>query len=243
MTLHICILETDVIRPELIDEFKGYGHMFEQLFAKQPIAAEFSVFNVLNGQYPPQGGQYDAYLVTGSKADSFSQEPWVLKLKDFLLERYQRGDTLLGVCFGHQLLALTLGGEVARAEQGWGVGTHEYQLESPAQWQQPSLDKLTLLISHQDQVTRLPEHAQRLAFSSFCPNAAYYIGNQVLCFQGHPEFVPGYSKALLELRAGAMGDAQLCQKGIASLSREHQGVTIAEWMMRFVAANKQAQAA
>ena len=43
MSLRICILETDILRPELVDQYQGYGRMFEQLFAQQPVAAEFSV--------------------------------------------------------------------------------------------------------------------------------------------------------------------------------------------------------
>jgi hypothetical protein len=62
MPLQICILETDVLRPELVDQYDSYGRMFEQLFARQPIAAEFKVYNVMEGHYPPDSEHYDAYL-------------------------------------------------------------------------------------------------------------------------------------------------------------------------------------
>ncbi|MCW2270361.1 GMP synthase [glutamine-hydrolyzing] [compost metagenome] len=234
MSLRICILETDVLRPELVDQYQGYGRMFEQLFTRQPIAAEFRVYNVLNGEYPEDDQVFDAYLVTGSKADSFGDDPWIEKLKTFLLARYQHGDKLLGVCFGHQLLALLLGGKSERATQGWGVGTHRYVMNAKAPWMSPQVEELTLLISHQDQVTRLPENATVIASSDFCPNAAYHIGDQVLCFQGHPEFIHDYSRALLELRQDNLGQ-EIYRKGIDSLAHEHQGSTVAEWMMRFVA--------
>ncbi|MGX5219679.1 amidotransferase [Pseudomonas sp. S9] len=241
MALQICILETDVLRPELIDQYQGYGKMFERLFAHQPIAAEFTVYNVMQGEYPADSEQYDAYLVTGSKADSFGEDAWIQTLKTYLLERYQRGDKLLGVCFGHQLLALLLGGEAKRAAQGWGVGIHRYEMASKAQWMTPALDNLTLLISHQDQVTRLPENATLLASSEFCPIAAYCIEDQVLCFQGHPEFVHEYSKTLLDIRQQHIGEHNY-RKGVDSLKDDHQGTTVAEWMMRFVANGRQAQA-
>jgi len=234
MSLRICILETDVLRPELIGQYQGYGRMFEQLFTRQPIAAEFDVYNVMNGEYPADDQAFDAYLVTGSKADSFGDDPWIETLKAFLLARYQRGDKLLGVCFGHQLLALLLGGKSERASQGWGVGTHRYVMNAKAPWMSPQVEELTLLISHQDQVTRLPENATVIASSDFCPNAAYHIGDQVLCFQGHPEFIHDYSRALLELRQDKLGQ-EVYRKGIDSLAHEHQGSTVAEWMMRFVA--------
>ncbi|CAD5109577.1 amidotransferase [Zestomonas carbonaria] len=234
MTLRICILETDILRPELIDQYQGYGRMFEQLFSRQPIPAEFITYNVVEGQYPADDEHFDAYLVTGSKADSFGSDPWIQTLKTYLLERYERGDKLLGICFGHQLLALLLGGKAERAAQGWGVGTHQYRIADQPAWMSPTVDDLTLLISHQDQVTALPENARLIASSDFCPHAAYAIEDQVLCFQGHPEFVHDYSRSLLEIRQQHLGE-QIYQQGIASLERDHDGHVVAEWMMRFVA--------
>lgn len=234
MPLRICILETDILRPELVEQYQGYGKMFERLFAQQPLAAEFEVYNVMQGDYPAPQARYDAYLITGSKADSFGSDPWIQTLKTYLLERYQSGDKLLGICFGHQLLALLLGGKSERAYQGWGVGIHRYRLAEQPSWMSPAMDELTLLISHQDQVTVLPEKATVLASSEFCPIAAYCIEDQVLCFQGHPEFIHDYSKALLEIRQQCLGE-QIYRQGVASLEHDHQGTTVAEWMMRFVA--------
>src|SRR5690606_11784828 len=98
------------------------------------LAARFEVFNVVQGCYPAAEDHYDAYLVTGSKADSFGSDPWIQPLKTFLLQRYEHGDKLLGICFGHQLLALLLGGHTERAPQGWGVGIHRYRMLHQAPW-------------------------------------------------------------------------------------------------------------
>lgn len=234
MSLRICILETDVLRPELVGQYQGYGQMFERLFSHQPIPAEFSVYNVMQGVYPADDERFDAYLVTGSKADSFGNEPWIQTLKTYLLQRFERGDKLLGICFGHQLLALLLGGKSERAHQGWGVGTHRYKIAPATPWMSPAMDELTLLISHQDQVTALPESATVIASSDFCPFAAFHINHQVLCFQGHPEFIHDYSRALLDIRQQTLGE-QIYSSGIASLEHDHHGITVAEWMMRFVA--------
>lgn len=239
MPQRICILETDHLRPQLADQYKGYGHMFQQLFSKQPIEAEFEVYNVVNGEYPPEDRRYDAYLITGSKADSFGSDPWILTLRDYVKALYERGEKLLGVCFGHQLLALILGGDTERAEQGWGIGVHRYQITSKPSWMEPVGETLDMLIYHQDQVTRLPENATLIASSEFCPNAAYHIGDQVLCFQGHPEFIHDYTRDLLNLRRDSYEPA-LYERAVQSLAQEQQGSAVAEWMMRFVAQGKAA---
>lgn len=237
MSLRIAILETDDVRPELVDAFHSYGRMFQELFAQQPIVATFTVFNVVAGIYPQKPEQYDAYLVTGSKCDSFATDPWIEQLKKFLRQQYEAGRALLGVCFGHQLLAIVLGGHTERATQGWGVGMQHYQIKTSASWMTPALGDLRLLAFHQDQVTRLPANATLLAGNAFCPYAAYAIGHQVLCFQGHPEFTLPFSKAISELRRSMLGEA-VYQKALASLSQDPQGVLVAEWMMRFVAAHR-----
>ena len=234
MTLRICILETDILRPQLIGQYHSYGRMFKQLFEKQSIPAQFDVYNVVEGSYPDQDQAYDAYLVTGSKADSFGTDPWIQTLREYLLQRYDNGDRLLGVCFGHQLLALLLGGKTERAGQGWGLGVHRYALLEQPEWMTPDLDSLDMLVFHQDQVTRLPENATLIASSPFCPNAVYRIGDQVLCFQAHPEFVHDYSQALLDLRRDYLGEALYAQAR-ESLERDQHGVVVAEWMLRFVA--------
>lgn len=234
MSLRICILETDILRPELVEQYHGYGKMFEQLFARQPLLAQFFTYNVVKGEYPTEADRFDAYLVTGSKADSFGGEPWILSLKKFLMRCYNRGDKLLGICFGHQLLALMLGGRTERAIQGWGVGVHDYKVDIQTEWMTPYSNNLALLVSHQDQVTLLPKGAATVASSAFCPNAAYHIGDQVLCFQGHPEFSHDYSRALLDLRMDALGE-EVHSAAVQSLKRDQQGSLVGEWMMRFVA--------
>ena len=118
MTLRICILEADRLQPQLAAVFHSYGEMFKNLFSKQAPTCECTVFDVVNGHYPSENQCFDAYLVTGSKADSFANDPWIHTLRDYLGLRYAKGDKLLGVCFGHQIIALTIGAKTERAWQG-----------------------------------------------------------------------------------------------------------------------------
>jgi GMP synthase-like glutamine amidotransferase len=233
MSVQLCILETDELHPQLAEPYVSYGQMFANLFSNQPVPASTEVFNVCCDQYPSADCRFDAYLITGSKADAFSDEPWVVRLREYVRERFIAGDKLLGICFGHQLLAHSLGGHAGRSEKGWGLGVQKYQLHAQPAWMQPPLPGLQLQASHQDQVHKLPEGAQLLASNDFCNHAAYHIGDQLLCFQGHPEFPEGYARALLDLRRERLGD-ELHAAASATLHQEHHGRIVGEWMLRFV---------
>lgn len=237
MTLQIGILEADDLHPALEDEFVSYGQMFKQLFTGQGIDVACQIFNVVAGQYPDSGQHFDAYLVTGSKADSFANDPWIVTLREYLAERYEKGDVLLGVCFGHQILALVLGGTTQRSAKGWGIGMHRYRLAHKPAWLTQAEDEFQLLISHRDQVTVLPEQATLLASSEFCENAGFVVGQQVLCFQGHPEFTHEFSRGLLRLRESIYCPEQF-QQAKQSLACEHDGQLVAQWMLNFMQAAK-----
>lgn len=240
MTLQICVLEADDLHPALEDEFIGFGQMFKQLFSGHGIDVACQVFNVVAGEYPDNQQRFDAYLVTGSKADSFANDPWIVTLRDYLHERFTQNDVLLGICFGHQILALVLGGTAQRSNKGWGIGMHRYRLQHKPDWLPQAEDEFQLLISHRDQVTALPEQATLLASSDFCENAGFMLGRQVLCFQGHPEFTHDFSRGLLALRQSIYCPEQY-QQAQQSLTHEHDGQLVARWMLSFVQAAKAAQ--
>lgn len=237
MTLRICILEADDLHPTLQESYIGFGEMFKQLFSTQDVALEFQVFNVVQGEYPSSGQQFDAYLVTGSKADSFADDPWIVVLRTYLRARFECGDVLLGICFGHQILAFVLGGDTQRSSKGWGIGVHSYRLECKPQWLTDAPEQFQLLISHRDQVVALPQGADLLASSDFCENAAFMLGQQVLCFQGHPEFTHDFSRTLLHIRQSIYCPTEY-QAACQSLVEQHDGYIVAQWMLSFIRASK-----
>lgn len=239
MTLRICILESDDLHPTMQDAFIGFGQMFKKLFAGQDAELECQIFNVVRGEYPEADQRFDAYLVSGSKADSFGEEPWIVILRTYLRERFLQGDVLLGICFGHQILALVLGGNTQRSNKGWGIGVHRYRLACKPDWLPKAVDEFQLLISHRDQVTALPAGATLLAHSDFCENAAFIHGQQVLCFQGHPEFTHDFSRTLLQIRQSIYCPEEY-EAACQSLQDRHDGQTIALWMLCFVKAAKEA---
>lgn len=230
--MRLAILDADILREALRPKYHSYGRMFVALFERQRRDWTLDIFNVIDGGYPPDIGQYDAFLITGSQYDAFSDELWVRELRGYVRTLFQAGKPLVGVCFGHQLLAHALGGEAGRAGAGWGLGVMTY----PVLAKPPFVDDtapVALIISHRDQVNRLPPEAERLLSNDFCPNAAFYIPGRVLAIQGHPEFSVEYARALLQYRKQELS-AELLAQVERSFSVEHQGERVGRWMARFL---------
>jgi len=232
--MKLCILENDTLDPAVEPLYHGYGAMFQRLLLQAGAQGQMDVFNTLRGEYPASFDDYDAVLLTGSRADAFSQEPWLLVLRQQVEALLKAKKKLIGVCFGHQLIALCLGAKVGRAPQGWGAGRMAYQWLVPDFAQAAGRCEIALLASHQDQVFELPAGATLLAGSEFCPVAAYAVAEQVFCVQAHPEFVPDYSAYLLNKRRALLGEEKYAA-GMAGLAQGHEGLAVARMMLAFIA--------
>jgi GMP synthase-like glutamine amidotransferase len=231
--MKLCVLDNDVLDPALAPTYVGYGAMFVRLLREAGADWSIDIFNTVQGQYPASFDVYNAVLLTGSRADSFSQEPWVLALRQRVEHLLQAKKMLVGVCFGHQLIALCLGAPVGRAPQGWGTGRMNYQWHAPGLPQAQGRSEFALLASHQDQVFELPPGATLLASSAFCPVAAFAVEQHVFCVQPHPEFVEDYSAYLLNKRRTQLGES-LYHASHDSLALGHDGLQVARMMVAFV---------
>lgn len=232
--LKICILDNDNLDPAVVDAYISYGAMTETMFAAAGVPWEFDRFNTTRGEYPASFDDYDAVLLTGSKADSFSDEPWVQTLRGHVTELLKQRKKLLGICFGHQLIAYCLGAQVGRASKGWGMGRMDYEWVGATPLKRDAADNaVSLLASHQDQVMSLPVGATLQARSEFCPVAAYSVDDRVFCIQPHPEFVEDYSAWILAKRPESV-PAERREQVRADMALAHAGLDVARYMQRFI---------
>jgi GMP synthase-like glutamine amidotransferase len=193
----------------------------------------FEVYDLTRGEFPATPDECDAWLFTGSTWSAYDPDEWIARAHEFVRALHAKRHPMIGICFGHQLIARALGGEGAAAEAGWGVGVHTAFVSEHPQWMEPHRESLPLLVSHQDQVSRPPEGATVLASHAFSPYDMMQIGEHVLTFQGHPEFEPGYIQALIERRREVIGEPT-AQAGIDSLSEPTEGEVVRTWIHNFL---------
>ena len=106
---------------------------------------------------------------------------------------------MVGICFGHQIIAQALGGKVEKYTDGWSAGRVSYTLD-PAVWGDGAIDQTPLMAFHQDQVIEPPENSTTVGSTPFCRHAALIYDSRILTLQPHPEFDQPFVEELLKTR-------------------------------------------
>jgi GMP synthase-like glutamine amidotransferase len=230
--LKIGVLKTGRPPRPAIAQFGDYPAMFRRLLGEE--AYDWTTFAVDEGELPATSKACDAYIVTGSPAGVYDPEPWIADAMAWLREA--RGQSkLIGVCFGHQLMAEAFGGKVIKSPKGWGVGEHEYEVLRRQPWMD-EVSAFRLPASHQDQVVELPPGAEIVAASEFTPMGALaWTDHPSISMQLHPEFEPAYAVALIEHRRGNPYTPEQADAAIHTYGRPDDRARVGEWLRRFLA--------
>lgn len=228
------LLQCDHVAAELRHLGGDYEDVFRALFPE----LDLQIYNVVDGQFPDDVSDCDAYLCTGSKYSVYEDLSWIDELKDFVRQVAASQQRFVGVCFGHQLLADALGGQVSKAEVGWCIGVHSFTVTQREAWMQPYRPTINLLMSCQDQVVQAPPGATILAQAPDCAVGMFRIGDRLLGMQAHPEFSPAYARALIERRRERIG-AEKTDRGLDSLHMTLQTQVVREWVLRFLEAERE----
>ncbi len=196
-------------------------------------------YRITEGDFPDAPTACDAYLITGSPKGVYDGEVWIAQLQDFIRAAHAQRRKLVGICFGHQILAHALGGHTEKSEKGWGIGRHVVEIAATRPWMQPPLPTGGFYFCHQDQVQQLPNGAERLAGNNFCPNGMFVIGEEglgdrVFGLQAHPEFTPAVmAHAFNWLRTQA--DQALVDQAVArTVGQAVDNAVMAQWIVNFL---------
>ena len=236
--MKIAILQTGTTNPAMPSRFQDYPALFTDMFSSDPRATQhsFAPVAVFDGDMPPVVDAYDAYIITGSKHGVYDDLPWIVPLMTFIRAAHDADVPMVGVCFGHQIIAHALGGYAAKSNRGWGLGIHRVKLRDHPDWM-PADDYIRLIHIHQDQVETLPPGAQLIGSNEFCPNAMFVISDSVLCVQGHPEFTIAYIDQLMRVRADVF-DSETLETAQVSLEDGHDGTRFASYILCFLNAHQ-----
>jgi GMP synthase-like glutamine amidotransferase len=227
--LKVGLLECDDVVGRFPEVEGGYREMFAALLPE----FDFSFFPVHRNAFPENPGECDAWMCSGSKYSVYDKHEWLERLSGFLRNIRRAGKPFVGICFGHQMLAHALGGEVAKARQGWGAGVLPVEVLRQEPWMRPWRDAVRIQHMHQDQVQRLPSEAVLLARSPHCEVAMFRVGATMLGIEGHPEFTVEYGAALIRAREPLIGKDRAL-KALDSLKEKSDGPSVGRWIERFL---------
>jgi GMP synthase-like glutamine amidotransferase len=232
--MKLTIIQTGDVPQALRENFRPYPTMFHAMFDEAGYAFEYEAIRVFDGEPFPDVADMEAVLITGSAAGVYDDYTWMDPLRAFIRGVYANATPMVGICFGHQIMADALGGVVRKSEKGWGLGRHVYGVKTRPYFLVGAGADLAVACSHQDQVIAPPTEADVILGSDFTPNAGlFYKNGAALSFQPHPEFKDSYARALAELRRGKAPDS-VVDTALSSLALSSDSRDVAGYIGRFL---------
>ncbi|MGS4944166.1 type 1 glutamine amidotransferase [Meridianimarinicoccus sp. RP-17] len=223
--MHIGILECGPVLPDLAARHGTYGDIFARLL--DAPGRRFTGWAVHEMAFPEGPDAADGWLLSGSRYGAYDPMPFIQPLEDFIRAARDARIPMVGICFGHQIMAQALGGRVEKSAKGWGFGRQTYAIDG--------LGEVALSAIHQDQVTRAPDGAELIGRNDFCPIAALRYGDWGLSVQPHPEFDPALMGEFLDLRdRDGEFDEDLIAQARSVLDKPHDCTPVAAWLGDFL---------
>ena len=230
----ITIIETGLVSPKNRELHGSYPQMFEHMIGAADATVTFNTVSIPAGEPLPDVEGLEAILITGSSAGVYDAFEWIAPLEEFVRTAHDKKVPMVGVCFGHQLIAQALGGTARKSEKGWGIGRHVYDVAPHNGLIEGA--RIALACSHQDQVITPPAGAKTILSSDFTPHAGLlYAGGSTFSVQPHPEFSVGYALACCEVvRSKAHAPDSVVTSAQASLAEPLESARLGGAITRFL---------
>ncbi len=229
--MKIGIITCGYVDPPLSDSHGQYVDMIETAFANVNGAMTFQNYDAIKGELPSLD-ECRGFIITGSVHNAYDDLPWILALVDWIRRCEETRKPLVGICFGHQIIARALGGVVEKSHKGWGLGSCEVKIVAYKEWMNLAIDSARMLVSHQDQVVTVPEAMSVIAGNDFCPNFMLVKDDHILTVQGHPEFSTEFTEKLVLKRQHLLPLHQY-EDAFVQLKKPNDSVRFLHWMDAF----------
>lgn len=241
----LAILECDTPLPETGKQYGGYCGVFKSLLdagakaegyggVDETLDISMHQIEAHPDDYPDING-VDALLLTGSKHDSFADTPWINKLVEYTAHALEsKRVRIIGVCFGHQIVARALGVKVGRNPDGWEAAVNDVQLTQKGK-ELFRLGRLRIHQMHRDIAFAYPDGFELLGSSPVCSVQGMFSPGHVITVQGHPEFTSKIMHEIVETRhaTGIFNDEAYKAHG-KKIQLPHDGVAVSGAFVRFL---------
>ncbi|KAI9152140.1 putative glutamine amidotransferase-like protein [Paramyrothecium foliicola] len=264
--LRLAILEADTPQPQTQEKFGGYGGVFTALLAASAGGLDalhkhvsITAHDVVHDPHSyPALEDVDALLLTGSRHTAFHDDQWIKDLVEYTRKAIETGRVrILGICFGHQIVARAMGAEVSKNPQGWEVAVTKFKLTPKGKevlglgddkdevvrlpWSSMSpfsaahIQLQSIQQMHTDAVLTVPEGAELLGSNSACSIQGLYSQGRYLTVQGHPEFTDDIITEILTNRhkVGIFPD-DVFNEAIGRAPIHHDGIAIGRAFLKFL---------
>ncbi|CAG8612588.1 28519_t:CDS:2 [Gigaspora margarita] len=217
-TLRVSIFLADTPIPKVFEKFGGYDEQISKLLQdtinsnKLKLSLIIKNYDVKNMEFPEEDdlSKMDSIIITGSASSAYDDIPWINRLVDFtklIINKHQH-IKLIGICFGHQIIARAAGGQVIKNPLGWEIGVTEVSLTDVGT-NFFKMDRFTSKSSIQGMIK----------------------GNQILTIQGHPEFVSESTKIIINARLNkGIFTQEFAQTGLEAADYEDDHLIIGQYV-------------
>lgn len=226
------VLICDHVAPELAGANRGrdYAELYHDFLTGADPSLRTRAYDAVNGELPGGADECDGWILTGARHDAYRDDPWIEDLRGFVRRLAAEHRRIVGICFGHQIVAHALGGRVEPVGR-WKAGPQTMDVASTPWFAGGRVD---LHAMHRDEVVALPPGATPIARGETAEIPAFLVGDTVFCVQDHPEFTDEYVRALIDVRRESMGEAD-AEAFLARVDTTScDGDLLATWIVHFL---------